>query len=821
LQRLNLDAKFLRGDLSEVWKRGGWVGLRHHLIQLEQGEDVFTGKLMLVGNGKVGKSCLLDALRGFTPRHERDTTHGMVREQLHLRMDGSLMDDAERRQLKGARLDVIDFQCWDMGGQEAYWTTHQMFFTPEALYLMAYHGREGIARGQVREWMTLIRNRATGRARVILVATHCRKENGVTAPDLSSLDEEMRAMIVGFVAVDSFEPHGIKELLRQLAIQAQLNDYFKRRMLGRWTKFQTALSNVKMPFVGLASIIKVSEKSGLSRNAVMQLLQLANDVGILLWHHQSEELSRFVVLHPDWLSQAVAYVLKYEPAKRSSGIISHHELSQLWAAPPYPESQPYPTNVHSMLVALMEETEISYRLPLRTATRNRAEMSLIAQLVDRNPPLTWQSRWEVPIRGIHTEMVRLFSFLPPQGRKLQRLTGLVYRLIVRLHEYSLGRRDYTQAVHWQNGLLLSNDYGDLARIEFRDDDELEIRVRGLIPVSFMDRLRDTLKEVVDDFWKGVTVREMTFCADHCPSGIKTGAFDVDLCRSELIEGETMTRCSVQACRKKVPILSLLSPPVESVEVNTLRRLLEDRFNSLDEQVAMVQKTVTAVGAQMTAFQQILRDDIRSVMATLMDSGHDGPRLFSVKLLEPGFLDNPNWASTKLQVTLWCEHSHLPLCFLSAKSKTEGVYHIDVQKEWLIKAGKCLKFASRLVLYVKTLGLAGGLSDVSVDVKNSVLEDAETMHKIADILKPEESSLVRLDNMITSAETLPEQDTQTLEDHGKLLEKGDAFAHWLRVQIKAKDPHFAGMKKVTDITGKVLWVHQKYLEHYQKPTPRME
>ncbi|WP_395733907.1 COR domain-containing protein [Prosthecobacter sp.] len=819
LSKLEVGSGMLRADLAAIWKRGGWKALCSQLQQLEVGEDVLTGKLMLVGNGKVGKSCLLDALRGVTPRHERDTTHGMVREQLHLSLYGSLIEDDARRQLPGARLDVIDFQCWDMGGQEAYWTTHQMFFTPEALYVMAYHGREGIARGQVREWLTLIRNRATSRARVLLVATHCRQVDSVTEPDLSSLDEDMRAMIVGYVAVDSFEPHGIEELRRQLAIQALGNNYFKRRMLGGWTIFQIALARTMMPFVSLEEVVKVSQQNGLSREVVLRLLQLAHDVGVVLWHHQSDEPARYVVLHPDWLSQAVAFVLKFEPAKQSNGIISHHDLSQLWATPPYPDSQGYPADVHSMLVALMEDTEISYRLPVRRGVTSQGETSLIAQLVARTPPTVWRTRWEAPMEGAHTEMVRLFSFLPPQGRKLQRLVGLAYRLIVRLHEYSLGHEDYTQAVHWQHGLLLTNDYGDLARIEFRDDDELEIRVRGLIPMSFMDRLRDTLHEVVSDFWKGVSIRELALCGEHCPSGIRAGAFDVELCKEDLREGISHTRCSVENCRKKVPLQSLLIPPPMPMMVNELRDLMEARFDSSDTQAATISKKIDALGDQMAAFKQLVRDDIRAVLANMTDDAHDGPRLFSVKFMEPGFLNKPGWAATKLKVTLWCEHSHWPIPFHDDNVTEKGMYELDVPKQWLVKAGKWLKISGRLVLWIKTLGLAGDLPGVSKELERSVMDEADTAQKLADKLKADEEAF-NVEEAIAISGLRPEPASLAERAYGEVLDKDDEFARWLRAQIRAKDSHFADMRKVTDITGKVLWVHPKFLEHYQKPLPRM-
>ena len=489
---------------------------------------------------------------------------------------------------------------------------------------------------------------------MLLVATHCGIDVSVTPPELGDLDADMRNMIVNFIAVDSFEPFHIEELRVLLAKQAKENNYFKRRLLGGWNRFRLVLGKYNRPYAEVKILVKDCKHSArLNRKNTGALPQLAHDCGLLLWHHQNREMGRYVVLHPDWLSQAIAYVIKDPHVQKNHGVVSHADLSELWANPKLKGCQPYPKTVHPMLVALMEENEISYRLP-QSIGEKAGQRSLIAQLVDVNSPPEWRTRWEDKAKEHHSEMVRLFSFIPPKDRKPQRLTGLMYRLIVSLHNYSLGKQDYKQAVHWQNGLLVQNRYGDLARIEFRDDDELEIRVRGLIPVSFMDRLREILRQVVGDFWQGVELRESAICGEYCPSGLKTGAFDVDECLEDLTDNIKEKKCTVRDCRKKVALQSLLNPPPEPQEIVELRKIIRDGFGSVDQQMQKVQQTLEIFGTQMTTFQRLVRDDIQMLMTNLMDDGHDGPRLFCVRFLDPGFWDKPKWISTKLKATLCCE-----------------------------------------------------------------------------------------------------------------------------------------------------------------------
>ena len=50
----------------------------------------------------------------------------------------------------------------------------------------------------------------------------------------------------------------------------------------------------------------------------------------------------------------------------------------------------------------------------------------------------------------------------------------------------------------------------------------------------------------------------------------------------------------------------------------------------------------------------------ALLATLGDPAQEGPRLFSLTPVAPGFWDKPNWVGQKMRLTLWCEHSRLPL-----------------------------------------------------------------------------------------------------------------------------------------------------------------
>ena len=84
-------------------------------------------KVLLVGQGGVGKTSLVKRLvdGGFDP--EENKTEGIDIRKWHVEVDGERI-----------RLNV-----WDFGGQEIMHATHQFFLTKRSLYLLLWDARTG------------------------------------------------------------------------------------------------------------------------------------------------------------------------------------------------------------------------------------------------------------------------------------------------------------------------------------------------------------------------------------------------------------------------------------------------------------------------------------------------------------------------------------------------------------------------------------------------------------------------------------------------------------------------------------------------------
>src|SRR5262249_53879858 len=103
-----------------------------------------------------------------------------------------------------------------------------------------------------------------------------------------------------------------------------------------------------------------------------------------------------------------------------------------------------------------------------------------------------------------------------------------------------------------------------------------------------------------------------------------------------------------------------------------------------------------------------------LIRTIVDEAKEGPRLFSFEPVEPGFWDRPRWISTKYRVTLWCEHSRLPLPALNGADDKRGVYEITVPRDWVVQSAPYLKVLSRTLSLV--LPVASSALKVTMDDK---------------------------------------------------------------------------------------------------------
>ena len=156
---------------------------RHYLVDLGDYPKKFNyEKLLIVGNGRVGKTQIYRLLRGLPFEEKSDSTHGIIVNQIQLGHDD------------------ITLNIFDFGGQDIYHGSHALFMRSRSIVMLVWskdqenldkHSYEGLEfeNFKVDYWLTHIREQSDLTAPVIIVQNKCDKPSDAQVfPSFSEKD---------------------------------------------------------------------------------------------------------------------------------------------------------------------------------------------------------------------------------------------------------------------------------------------------------------------------------------------------------------------------------------------------------------------------------------------------------------------------------------------------------------------------------------------------------------------------------------------------------------------------------------------------------
>jgi len=803
LEYLCLDNNPLNPELAAAYEEGLDAVKRYLRAKAEEQVVLNEAKLILVGEGEVGKSCLLSALRGDPWEDGRPSTHG-------IEIKPVLVTDS-------ATETEIRLNGWDFGGQRVYRPTHQLFFSAPAVYLVVWKPREGPQQGFVKEWIRLVKHREPD-AKIIVVATHGGPKERQPDIDRQEIwDLFGKETVIDFFLVESRpdkktkKREGIAYLKKAIASVAASLPEMGRSVPKRWEDARKALKGTDAPYLPMDQVLKLCEEHKMDEGEARLFVSISHRLGHLIHYEHDPTLRDIVVLKPDWLSTAISFVLDDQRTREvGHGLVSIDRLGRLWNDPKRAPENRYPAKLHHIFVRLMERFDISYRV----AELGKAELdgtSLIAQLVpDIRPESDLNRVWPPVASTGDCQQVQICRIVDTTKKQSATAEGLFYQLIVRLHKYSLGRVDYKESVHWQRGMVLQDDYGARAFLEHIADD-IRITVRSPYPERFLAALTYEVKWLVESFWTGMRCEVTVPCLVPQQNGEPCiGLFEV----AKLMENKKRNRpeqpCPI--CNEWQNIEHLLHN-APAARPNPLEELMANLTTvkgevALVRQILIEQKREQKLGFEglNQKSQSILSkvdDAFTGLMRTITDEAKEGPRLFSFEPAETGFFDRPKWVSAKFRVTLWCEHSRLPLPALNGDADKRGVYELILPRDWFVKAAPFLK------VLTGTLSL---VVPVTSSATKFVLDDAafKGIEKQLDLGQKSLESVLKGGEK--SGAWLARSDAPDLE-RGEAIEAQGAVLRQLQTWLKEKDPGFGGLVRVMNKRQEFLWVHSQFETEY--------
>ncbi len=518
---LRLDGNPLSSPPPEVVAAGARAVVTFLAETQEDPVRQWSSKVVVVGEGRVGKTSLLRALRGENHNPNEDSTHGLT--------VGSL-DMPHPHPPAGESVDMR-LSTWDFGGQEIYHATHQFFLTDRSLFLLLWDAQIGWEGSKLHYWLDMIKARAP-HAPVVLVATHL----GPRPPDLplDELRETYPGLIVESLSADSASGEGVeevREVIRQQVARLPLMGVTWPRT---WLRAADAVRAAEDKHITPEALGGLLAEAGVHEPSHQASLTAAlHSLGDLLHYPDDEELCDLVVLRPQWLTAYISRVLDSEDVLNEGGLFRHSFGNTLW--------RDVERSMRRHLIRMMENFDLSYRTEDRKA-------SLVVELLPWNPP-SYQEDWNSPERLEQRELrlkYRLHT-VPP---------GIPTWFIAREHRFST-------PVRWRSGALLKHPDGVHAALVTvdRHAKTAELRVRGSYPHDFFAVLKDGFEQTLQRY-PGLDITRLVPCPHRDENGTA--------CRHEFRHEQLRARLD-----RRPPLETIECPEhLEEVEVAYLLQGIE-------------------------------------------------------------------------------------------------------------------------------------------------------------------------------------------------------------------------------------------------------
>ncbi|GHJ47604.1 hypothetical protein Cs7R123_49460 [Catellatospora sp. TT07R-123] len=574
LTALDLRNNPLTSPPPEIVAQGGeavLAFLRASTTSLQQ----WASKLMIVGEGRVGKTSLVKALSGRSHDVAEPTTHGLLISRLPL--------------AHPARPVTMELSAWDFGGQDIYHATHQFFLTGRSLFLLVWNVSEGTERGRLRYWLDIITARAP-QAPILIVATHTAQRPADI--DLDSLRERYPA-IVGHFSVDCAARTGVEALHTAVAQAAAGLPLMGASWPKRWVDTAAELIGPgRPPHVSAAALWQAMTRAGVADPEEQQTLALAmHHRGEILYFPEDDDLGDMVVLDPQWLNVRIAAILDDPAVAARRGTLTAADMATVWPDLPWADRE--------RLLNLMDRFDVSYRV---RDSDDGARAVVVGWLPQSAPDIS--GLWQAADREIR--VVYELPVLPP---------GIPGWFLARSHRFATQYR-------WRTGALLrhpDSEHIGLLRSDVQRN-RIALTVRGPLPAAFFAVLDDGLNLTFDRY-PGLKITRWIPCRGHGPCDKE---FDYAKVISRVKRGEHAIYCDeVDQPVDITGLLTGIAMPARELTDSGLRRLIGAEFERLRADLDQRHGTAQRDHQQLTTMIQKSQQAHCPSVFTIVPDGRKG------------------------------------------------------------------------------------------------------------------------------------------------------------------------------------------------------
>jgi internalin A len=680
----------LHSPLLEISEEGAAAVKAYLSLMTIHPAELWKSKLLVVGEGSVGKTSLIKALSGQQHDPNEPTTHGINIVELNL-SDSAHADTA------------MCLSSWDFGGQDIYHATHQFFLSDRSLFLLLWNARQGWEQAKLPYWLDIIKARAP-HSQIILVATH--SEGRPIDLPLADLKDSY-PQIATSVSVENSTGQGIDELRQVMTQEASLLPLMGSRWPSTWLAGTESINTCGKQYATPEELYELLFEAGVTdQSHQAYLLRALHLLGDILYFDDDEELRDTIILRPQWVNEYIAKVLDSPEVAARHGLLTRSHERQLWA-----DLNP---GLRDRFLLMMERFDLSYRI-----TDDASAASLVVERLPWESP-SYQEQWDAAMKVAGSHEIRLqyqLNTLPP---------GIPTWFIAREHRFTVG-------IHWRSGSLLRYNADPrvlgLIRAD-RQNRTVDLTVRGPVPQLFFSVLQDGFESTVSRY-QGLEINRLVPCSCNQGDGTQPGQpcqhmFQYDPLLRRLEKGLPDVECELSFFKVSVADLLFGIAPTTTDQ-------LVSRLDNIDAQLSDFRSEVAWAHRQF--LKQLRRVQARAEAVC--------PSVFT--LVPVGGVRRPGFHRLALQ--LYCEQ---PGAF---HALSEPPYIINQPTRWLIKISpylsallSVLKHAAPLVgpvLGITAERLANQLSD-ETRLMSQLLSEFPSTIETTRLSVPESPATTRLE-----------------------------------------------------------------------------
>ncbi len=254
------------------------------------GERLNEAKMLVVGDGKVGKSSVVEQLLHGTFNPQKETTLGVeINDEMKV-VQSEVQGEGE----------PVKLNIWDFGGQEIQHSTHQFFLTTRSLYLLVVDARKGDQLSNIEYWLKLIESFG-GDSPILVVINQIDQLKGQRPLNLDRNALQYKYNIRDFIETSCPTGDGIPALKAAIAREVEQLKHVRDIWPREWLAIKRRLKGMQADYIPIEKYLDICDEEKLDDPDIRKsLLEMLHVLGTVIRFPGDMQ-----VLNPRWVTQGV------------------------------------------------------------------------------------------------------------------------------------------------------------------------------------------------------------------------------------------------------------------------------------------------------------------------------------------------------------------------------------------------------------------------------------------------------------------------------------------------------------------------------------